>query len=1148
MKNTYEQITNLHQAKKGDHIVLLYQEKEEYISSVIPFIKDSLKREEKCLYIDAKDNIENIKRILSNSIDDLKDYLESNQLQLLTKEQSYLMNKEFDSEKMIKLIKKEINKALKEGYKGLSMTGELAEVLKFKKGKQEIINYEWKLNHRIFDNLPFTALCRYNINKYDPETIKSVIELHPYLIWDDEFHENPYYVNYEGYRDNKIVEFEIKSWLKNIKKYKKKAKKLERTENEYQELFSEAPVGIFRTTSNGGVISVNKTMAEMLGYLTPKEAVSAYNDLKKELYVDSNRRDEFIKKLKNEGKVENFVYEALKKNGDKIYLSMNAKIEEKKKDKFIIKGFVYNITKRKEFQEELKTKKEELQASNEQLSAYNEEIKAMNEELEQSFDEINDLNERFVDMIELVADMEDKTLLNEKEFFAELLENAIEIVPEADYGKICVINEKDKFEIIDGIGHKFELLKDIKIDKALMKDLDKVEAYKSESYCIDYEKLPEEQKENFKKALKPIKHSLNINIKIENKTVAKLTLDIKEDSNEKFSNTTQKILKSFANLAASFFAFKRFDSLKTNFTRELISSIIKILEMYDLYTKGHSENVANIASSIAEKMNFSKKVIKDTYWAGLVHDIGKLLIPVDVLNKKGKLTDDEYELIKKHTIYGKKALSDSESLEHIAKYVLYHHERWDGKGYPKGISGNDIPPISQILAVADSFDAMLSRRAYRDPLSLEKAKKEIKDNSGTQFSPEVAEVFLEMLEENEIEDLKKDNLEIEDEYQQKQEGNKAINKKESFEELFKKGHSAMVIVDKDFKIVKANENFKRMYKFEENNLKGLSIKEIVPEEKIDETEKHIKSIKEEGKIDNKTYRKTKDGEKIDVSVHAFPTILEDGNAGYYVIYEDISELKNMERKFKDIKNRYKLLFENENTVMLIINPENGDIIDANPAAVRFYGWSKDELTSMKITGINTLTENEVKKEMKKAKDENKITFEFKHETVNGDIKDVEVYSHPINFGEDKYLYSIIHDITEKIRAQKQLKKEKEFNQNVLDSLTANIVILDEEGIIKYTNKAWRDFAKNNGIDPKDVGIGKDYLKVLKKAKNEGEEKADKAYYGIKEVMMGNKEKFDLEYPCHSPDEKRWFRMRVSEFEYNGPYSIIIHHQNITKWK
>jgi len=234
--------------------------------------------------------------------------------------------------------------------------------------------------------------------------------------------------------------------------------------------------------------------------------------------------------------------------------------------------------------------------------------------------------------------------------------------------------------------------------------------------------------------------------------------------------------------------------------------------------------------------------------------------------------------------------------------------------------------------------------------------------------------------------------------------------------------------------------------------------------------------------------------------------------------------------------------------MLIINPENGDIIDANPAAVRFYGWSKDELTSMKITGINTLTENEVKKEMKKAKDENKITFEFKHETVNGDIKDVEVYSHPINFGEDKYLYSIIHDITEKIRAQKQLKKEKEFNQNVLDSLTANIVILDEEGIIKYTNKAWRDFAKNNGIDPKDVGIGKDYLKVLKKAKNEGEEKADKAYYGIKEVMMGNKEKFDLEYPCHSPDEKRWFRMRVSEFEYNGPYSIIIHHQNITKWK
>jgi len=101
--------------------------------------------------------------------------------------------------------------------------------------------------------------------------------------------------------------------------------------------------------------------------------------------------------------------------------------------------------------EELETKKEELKVSNEQLTAYNEEIKAMNEELEQSFDEVNNLNKRFVEMVELVANMEDKTLLNEKEFFAGLLENAIKIVPEADYGKICIIDENNQFDFIDAV-------------------------------------------------------------------------------------------------------------------------------------------------------------------------------------------------------------------------------------------------------------------------------------------------------------------------------------------------------------------------------------------------------------------------------------------------------------------------------------------------------------------------------------------------------------------------------------------------------------------------------------------------------------------------------------------------------------------------
>ena len=179
-------------------------------------------------------------------------------------------------------------------------------------------------------------------------------------------------------------------------------------------------------------------------------------------------------------------------------------------------------------------------------------------------------------------------------------------------------------------------------------------------------------------------------------------------------------------MASSFFSFQRYNKLQGQFTKELIGLIIQIQEMYDRYTRGHFENVAYIASNIAQEMGLSKKEIKDTYWVGMVHDIGKLLVPLHILNKKEALTDSEYELIKKNSYWGYKTLSKSDSLNYIAKYVLHHHERWDGKGYPYVLKGDEIPLISQILAVADVWDAMTSKRAYRNPLSKGEALQEIK--------------------------------------------------------------------------------------------------------------------------------------------------------------------------------------------------------------------------------------------------------------------------------------------------------------------------------------------------------------------------------------------------------------------------------------
>ncbi|HKL10123.1 MAG TPA: HD-GYP domain-containing protein, partial [Clostridia bacterium] len=183
---------------------------------------------------------------------------------------------------------------------------------------------------------------------------------------------------------------------------------------------------------------------------------------------------------------------------------------------------------------------------------------------------------------------------------------------------------------------------------------------------------------------------------------------------------------------------------------EIIFSITKLLGIYTPYTNGHSENVAVISQKIAFEMSLSNEDVKDSYWSGMVHDLGKLLVPIEILNKKGPLEESEYEKIKSHPSWGYEVLCQSESLSSIAKYVLHHHERWDGKGYPDLLKGDEIPLVSQILAVADSWDAMTSERPYRAAMSENDAMSEMRKNRGIQFSPAVVDAFIRLQKERSI--------------------------------------------------------------------------------------------------------------------------------------------------------------------------------------------------------------------------------------------------------------------------------------------------------------------------------------------------------------------------------------------------------------
>lgn len=181
------------------------------------------------------------------------------------------------------------------------------------------------------------------------------------------------------------------------------------------------------------------------------------------------------------------------------------------------------------------------------------------------------------------------------------------------------------------------------------------------------------------------------------------------------------------------------------FQHEIVHIMLRMLEIHDTYTKGHSENVANLSQRIAQELGLSGDQVREAYWAGILHDIGKTVVPKQILSKNGKLSDDEFTLIKNHSSWGHTVLKKSKQLRKISDYVLYHHERWDGKGYPQGLKSQEIPLISQILAIADCWDAMTSKRSYRDPLPEQKALTEIIENSGKQFNPEIVAVFLKMM-------------------------------------------------------------------------------------------------------------------------------------------------------------------------------------------------------------------------------------------------------------------------------------------------------------------------------------------------------------------------------------------------------------------
>ena len=178
----------------------------------------------------------------------------------------------------------------------------------------------------------------------------------------------------------------------------------------------------------------------------------------------------------------------------------------------------------------------------------------------------------------------------------------------------------------------------------------------------------------------------------------------------------------------------------------VVQSLAQAIDAKDAYTNGHSSRVAEYAREIADRCGYSFRRQNEIYITGLLHDVGKIGVPDNIINKPGRLTPEEYEIIKTHPVTGEKILQSIRERPELAIGARWHHERYDGTGYPDGLAGNAIPEIARIIAVADAYDAMTSRRSYREVLPQEKVREELEKGKGTQFDPVYADIMLSIMD------------------------------------------------------------------------------------------------------------------------------------------------------------------------------------------------------------------------------------------------------------------------------------------------------------------------------------------------------------------------------------------------------------------
>ncbi|BBJ27417.1 HD-GYP domain-containing protein [Athalassotoga saccharophila] len=382
-----------------------------------------------------------------------------------------------------------------------------------------------------------------------------------------------------------------------------------------------------------------------------------------------------------------------------------------------------------------------------QLRDERERLTKENSDLKKKLSEISSISHNCENSIEnfknVISNLEIVSQKNYSEFFEGILDLAISCIPEAKAGSISIIDgRKWKYMAIRGSGKNLEKLKSLDLKSEWMILTPKVSVIEDIAKANE-KNVPREYSKIIEEVVGGhIYRSLVLPLKNGGDLVGNCFLDALEDI--QFSRNSHSMAEILSNLFSTMITLKSLATLPEVSINNSLRTIVNFYEMKNSGTRGHSENVAHLAVRIGERMNLSPQQIGDLYWAGIFHDIGLIAVPDEILEKPGKLTDQEFEVMKSHTLIGEKMLQIYDHLKEMGLVARTHHENFDGSGYPENLKGGSIPLLSRIISLADAFDTMRRPKNYGEGLSTEEAIKQIEADTPSKYDPEISRIAVEV--------------------------------------------------------------------------------------------------------------------------------------------------------------------------------------------------------------------------------------------------------------------------------------------------------------------------------------------------------------------------------------------------------------------